>query len=1146
MASLKFIMDVDDEEHDPRVNEHKPGVLKTSKEPNPPIASGGNDPSRPPTSSHENPQVLDDRLTPAQTKRRGPSGRSTKPTATASSSSTTIPSARPSPARRRSTDSIESTMDPTRYGGPGQSSSSSMTPSGRTNMPSRPVPNVPGEGNLPIKLTPITGRVSRAKKGMPVHTCEICRPSKTFTRAEHLRRHQLSHKNPAFRCEFPGCEKTFHRADLLARHSQRHDQDGKSSKGTDGSRRHSEVSLEDATHGIGYMSHQSMGESSGSHTALPTQPDMSSGSSYTRNTPSYQQMGTQGSGSGQTPMSPPQHPDRRGSYTPQSTGPSHLDYVLSSEQQLSMMNNPVSSMGGSPIAGTPYRIDYHQPRTSSPFPVYIGSQGLSHHLPSLTIPDNNVPGLLPTATETSPWPSSASDSNFSTPSDGQTRLATSDWPMYQPSAAPSLHSPGIEAMASAEPFFNTFSSSHPYPRYDPMLELPTSFPDERSLLDPTHPHPYSSVRSPTPPPVSLSAQTAENLVTLAAPSIPGGPSILGRQKESAATLGPYSGAAFLTAITISRPIRSAIPEYLDVYWKRFDNLFPLVHCRSLEPAADEVLQCAMAAVGTQFLRGKEDRIRGNTLHEFAWQEAKRFPQWNVQVMQAILLCEFYARFRGRKAVCRPSQPFQSLYSRVSTEYSPSPPSSLSVGSLTCSFFQDYLFSFVLSSPIDRWHLYSTSLSSQVANFQSPDNYASSAATREERWHEWIEAESRRRLLAACFVLDTHTSIYHEQPPIHTYTIPTPPIPLTRRSKDLWYAQTSEEWEALMASTPPDLEPATLSEEVNLTPERVATAPPLDRAVFLASEILRLPRRLNPATLDLSADLNLASTERISRLFPGSAVANTYLALHYTPLHDLLAVSGDSWLFSQKELDPQEFQQRQKRLKLWSGSPHAGAAAGFAAKALLAFLDDNNNNSNENLDNDNTTTTTTTTPYPTAPQAEKNKEKEKTTRGRRRRGNSTTTTTTTTTQSHQPDTSPPTQRNNNTWNMSDMSDYWALYVCALICWALNHRGVTRSSASASASLPSSSSSAPNPTRLSSSSAIDKSEREARAWLATVAAAATPEEVLRARGRGAAAAAVVGAARRRLEDEAAGAGKSMLLVDALGVLRKLEEGAGWRWF
>lgn len=38
---------------------------------------------------------------------------------------------------------------------------------------------------IPVKYTPVTGRISRAKKGVPVHTCEIC--AKTFTRAEHLR-----------------------------------------------------------------------------------------------------------------------------------------------------------------------------------------------------------------------------------------------------------------------------------------------------------------------------------------------------------------------------------------------------------------------------------------------------------------------------------------------------------------------------------------------------------------------------------------------------------------------------------------------------------------------------------------------------------------------------------------------------------------------------------------------------------------------------------------------------------------------------------------------------------------------------------------------------------------------------------------------
>ena len=81
--------------------------------------------------------------------------------------------------------------------------------------------------------------------------------------------------------------------------------------------------------------------------------------------------------------------------------------------------------------------------------------------------------------------------------------------------------------------------------------------------------------------------------------------------------------AATTAIPLQRPVRASIPGYLDVYWDRVDPLFPVVHRRSFEAAPEDVLRCAMAAVATQRLNSKEDRIRGNQLHEFAWHEAKR-------------------------------------------------------------------------------------------------------------------------------------------------------------------------------------------------------------------------------------------------------------------------------------------------------------------------------------------------------------------------------------------------------------------------------------------------------------------------------------------------------------------------------------------
>ncbi|XXH03486.1 choline-phosphate cytidylyltransferase [Hypoxylon texense] len=1056
MTSLDFIMDMDTEDtpQSRTINKNDGGSISPG-----PTRSQDPDPSRAATSSHEKLKDSNDRLTTASTRRRGHSSRSPKPTAP-SSSSLASSSSRPPPLSRRSTASSEP-MDPSAYGGHIQGSSSS-------NMPTRPIGSSPSEGNVPVKLTPITGRVSRAKKGVPVHTCEICKPPKTFTRAEHLRRHQLSHKNPGYPCTYPGCDKAFHRADLLARHAQRHEQDDKaSSRGTGGEPSRPTSAASDDR--MSYM-HHGMGGGSVSRPVMPGPSDMSQGGAYPGNLPSYHHsMDDPGTSSGQTPMSP--YSGQRESY-PSSSAPQGSNYTLST---VPIISNQPPSVVGSPVSGTPFGLDI-LPRTSSPFSMYMDAG-----LPSLTIPDNSLPpGLVHTGHDGSPWPSSASESNYSTPSEISHRRnipreyesPTSDWQnhSFYSGASPNLHSPGagLDTIATSAPFFGAAFSPTAH-NIDHALGLPMPFADDNTSFveHPQQYHPYSSVRSPTPPTISLSAQPAETLVTLAAP-ISDAASMGGRQKGSTMLLGPLRGAAFLTANTLSPHVRKAIPKYLEVYWKRFDTLFPLVHRKSIKTAADEVLCCAMAAIGTQFLQGKEDRIRGNELHEFAWKEVNLCAQWTLPIMQAILLCEFYARFRGRSAQRNASKPFQSLYSR------------------------DYLFSFVLSSPNGRWYPYSTSSSSQMANSQIPDNLNSTSSTHDRNWNEWMEYESRRRLLAACFVLDVHTSVYYQQNLSHQFPISTLPIPLIRPTEDLWAAQSQESWETLLGSRPMNTGPADLSEE-SLTAEQVANAPYLDHAVFLASEALRLPRRSSPSILDLSVEVDETTTEGISRLFPGSAVGNTYLALYYTPLHDLLAVSGDTWLFSKKVASSQIFEQHKNRFQRWLGSPQATTAARFAAKALVAFLDHSNCN----------------TLNSTVSRSKLEEEED--------------------------------QDRDRNWNMSDISDYWAMYVCALICWALGLRAIVRGS-SGSGLGTSSSSSSPNP-HHPNANAGEKGEREALKWLKTVAGLSA-DKALNVRGRKEITG-VVGMVKRRLEDEALGS-RSRLLVDAARTLKNLEERVNHKWF
>ncbi|KFZ03378.1 hypothetical protein V501_09378 [Pseudogymnoascus sp. VKM F-4519 (FW-2642)] len=138
-------------------------------------------------------------------KRKRPT-RISKPSSSAGSS-------RSGTARRRSSGATE-LMDPSGYGqGGSQNNARPSLPRGL-------------EADQPVRYTPVTGRVSKAKKGQPVHVCEQCDEPKAFTRAEHLRRHQLSHEQAKLPCTFPDCERVFHRPDLLSRHMSRHEIQG--------------------------------------------------------------------------------------------------------------------------------------------------------------------------------------------------------------------------------------------------------------------------------------------------------------------------------------------------------------------------------------------------------------------------------------------------------------------------------------------------------------------------------------------------------------------------------------------------------------------------------------------------------------------------------------------------------------------------------------------------------------------------------------------------------------------------------------------------------------------------------------------------------------------------------------------------------
>lgn len=132
-----------------------------------------------PTAEESDPANPRQKQTVGTETKPGPSVQQGKRPADPSSATPTLSATSPGPgdSRRQSDTSVDS-MDQHGYGSASSSSMGGGAGGGTypPNHPRRPMGSP--SSDVQIRLTPITGRVSRAKKGVPVHVCEICNPPK--------------------------------------------------------------------------------------------------------------------------------------------------------------------------------------------------------------------------------------------------------------------------------------------------------------------------------------------------------------------------------------------------------------------------------------------------------------------------------------------------------------------------------------------------------------------------------------------------------------------------------------------------------------------------------------------------------------------------------------------------------------------------------------------------------------------------------------------------------------------------------------------------------------------------------------------------------------------------------------------------------
>jgi hypothetical protein len=268
-------------------------------------------------------------------------------------------------------------------------------------------------------------------------------------------------------------------------------------------------------------------------------------------------------------------------------------------------------------------------------PTQLSSYTTTPHLPLLSIPE-----LLYTQ-ENSPWCSSASDSTYSTQSDGprnppgwghrgrSASIATSDWHW-------STHGITTTPQDLQSPAFDSIMEQYELPPYvspqmtppgstrGHLLDVPNSFGqlghymDMESVGTPalsTYCKPFGRLsrdwmtknRLPLEPYAKPLQHPREPEIDLTTTS---------RRQQELGTDSYGMGSPNLDGQlnTLSQR-RTQLDGYISRYWTSFHQYFPIIHQPTFDRASDMLLTTAIAAIGTQYFDTPEVRASGIELNE---------------------------------------------------------------------------------------------------------------------------------------------------------------------------------------------------------------------------------------------------------------------------------------------------------------------------------------------------------------------------------------------------------------------------------------------------------------------------------------------------------------------------------------------------
>ncbi|KAL8935027.1 MAG: hypothetical protein Q9211_004920 [Gyalolechia sp. 1 TL-2023] len=336
-------------------------------------------------------------------------------------------------------------------------------------------------------------------------------------------------------------------------------------------------------------------------------------------------------------------------------------------------------------------------------------------------------------------------------------------------------------------------------------------------------------------------------------------------------------------------------HYLECYWQYFHPLFPIVQIQSfMSTVPQPLLAASMVVVGAQYSPRPDAKQYSASLHEKCLKMlsdhgpiTSRSP---ISDLQTILHMEMFTRYRARSAKIehiQASPQFHSLYASLIADR--------------------------------HW------LQASHAGLQQALSATNAPAQLQTCHRRWLDHETRRRVLAAAFVLDTQHSHLLQQKPSDVSTLGgeddlSLPFPCL---SETWNCTDHSLWRAMIVSQQ-TFSLATLDRSL----------PPLDpfqSSLRTCYQIHSLQRLKSPAENDLTFHPTKSGS---------LATVLVYHALclcRHTPLHALIITASESWLFGTKITDEEVWQQARLKLRSWITSDAAMKAVWHATRLLRLSL-----------------------------------------------------------------------------------------------------------------------------------------------------------------------------------------------------------------